>query len=60
MHDEERSLYIGPFCPAITSLSRYLEETAFCKSIDYIVVIIVINNCIVIFKIISNEVHDEG
>ena len=27
--DEGRSFYIGLFCPAITSLSRYLEEAAF-------------------------------
>ena len=27
--DEGRSLYIGSFCPAMTSLSRYLEEVAF-------------------------------
>ena len=24
--DEGRSFYIGPFCPAMTSLSKYLEE----------------------------------
>ena len=27
--DEGTSLYIGSFGPAMTSLSRYLEETAF-------------------------------
>ena len=27
--DEGRSLYIGSFCPTMTSLSRYLEEAAF-------------------------------
>ena len=27
--DVGRSLYIGSFCPAMTSLSRYLEEAAF-------------------------------
>jgi hypothetical protein len=32
--DEGRSLYIGSFCPAMTSLSRYLEETAFIISIS--------------------------
>jgi hypothetical protein len=32
--DEGRSLYIGPFCPAMTSLSRYLEETAFSISVS--------------------------
>ena len=30
-----RSLYIGSFCPAMTSLSRYLEEEAFSISICY-------------------------
>ena len=37
--DVGRSLYIGPFCPAMTSLSRYLEEAAFSmifKSIEFI------------------------
>ena len=29
-----RSFYIGSFCPAITSLSRYLEEAAFSISIS--------------------------
>ena len=29
-----RSLYIGSFCPAITSLSRYLEGAAFNISIS--------------------------
>ena len=55
-----RSLFIGSFCPVMTSLSRYLEEAAFSKSIDYIVVIIAINNLFVTFKIRSDEVHDEG
>ena len=32
--DEGRSLYIGRFCPAITSLSKYLEEAAFNISIS--------------------------
>ena len=32
--DEGRSLYIGSFCPAMTSLSRYLEEAAFSLSIS--------------------------
>jgi hypothetical protein len=27
--DEGGSLYIGSFCPAMTSLSRYLEEAVF-------------------------------
>jgi hypothetical protein len=27
--DVERSFYIGSFCPAMTSFSRYLEEAAF-------------------------------
>ena len=27
--DVGRSLYIGPFCPAMTSLNMYLEEAAF-------------------------------
>ena len=27
--EEGRSLYIGSFCPAVTSLSRCLEEAAF-------------------------------
>ena len=27
--DVGRSLYIGSFCPAMTSLSRYLEDSAF-------------------------------
>ena len=29
-----RSLYIGSFCPAMTSLSRYLEEAPFSISIS--------------------------
>ena len=29
--NERRSLYIGPFCPTMTSLSRYLEEAAFSR-----------------------------
>ena len=32
--DVGRSLYIGSFCPAMTSLSRYLEEAAFSISIS--------------------------
>ena len=32
--DVGRSLYIGSFCPAMTSLSRYLEEAAFNISIS--------------------------
>jgi hypothetical protein len=32
--DKVRSLYIGSFCPALTSLSRYLEEAAFSISIS--------------------------
>ena len=32
--DVGRSLYIGSFCPAMTSLSRYLEEVAFSISIS--------------------------
>ena len=32
--DEGRSFYIGSFCPAMTSLSRYLEEAAFSISIS--------------------------
>ena len=32
--DEGRSLYIGSFCIAMTSLSRYLEEAAFNISIS--------------------------
>jgi hypothetical protein len=31
--DVGRSLYIGSFCPAMTPLSRYLEEAAFSISI---------------------------
>ena len=31
--DEGRSLYIGSFCPAMTSLSSYLEKAAFSISI---------------------------
>jgi hypothetical protein len=27
--DEEISLYIGSFCPAMTSLRRYFKEAAF-------------------------------
>ena len=32
--DEGRNLYIRPFCPAMTSLSRYLEEAGFSISIS--------------------------
>ena len=32
--DVGRSLYIWSFCPAMTSLSRYLEEAAFSISIS--------------------------
>ena len=32
--DEGRSLHIGSFCPAMTSLGRYLEEAAFSISIS--------------------------
>ena len=32
--DVGRRLYIGSFCPAMTSLSRYLEEAAFSISIS--------------------------
>ena len=32
--DESRSLYIGSFCPVMTSLSRYLEGAAFGTSIS--------------------------
>ena len=34
VNDEGRSLYIGSFCPAMTSLSRHLEEAAFSISIS--------------------------
>ena len=34
-----RSLYIGSFCPAMPSLSRYLEESAFSISISSSVLI---------------------
>ena len=34
INDEGRSFYIGSFCPAMTSLSRYFEEAAFSTSIS--------------------------
>ena len=34
MTDVGKNFYIGSFCPAMTSLSRYLEEAAFNISIS--------------------------
>ena len=39
--NEGRNLYIRSFCPALTSLSRYLEEAAFSISISLIVFIFI-------------------
>ena len=45
--DERRSLYIGSLCPAMKSLSRYLEEAAFSISISSSVFIF----CLFLFSI---------
>ena len=38
--DVGRSFYIGSFCPAMTSLSRYLEEAVFSISISSSVLVV--------------------
>ena len=48
--DEGRSLYIGSFCPAMTSLGRYLEEAAFSISISSSLFVMYCKNTLITYS----------